>query len=81
MTQKMIDYTRFDTDFEHQALVEAYRSLCPLINCWYPTSTLIGMEKLSNDVPKNIRTATENPISSDTGIPDIPDVENKFEYP
>ncbi|GHU78891.1 integrase [Spirochaetia bacterium] len=43
--RKMIGPSRFDTDFEHAALAEAYRFLVPLINFWYPTLKLSGKEK------------------------------------
>jgi IS1 family transposase len=47
-----VGYYRFDTPSEYQALARVYRSLCPLLNYFLPTTKLISKTRRGSKMKK-----------------------------
>jgi hypothetical protein len=65
-----VDYRRYDTPSEHQALAAVYRSVCPLLNYFLPTVKLIDKQRVGAKVRK-VYDKPQSPFQRLMASPDI----------
>jgi hypothetical protein len=68
--RQYVGYSRFDTSSEREALALVYRSLCPLLNYFFPASKLLSKTRLGSKIKK----VYDTPRSPYRRLLDAPDL-------